>query len=65
MCTNLHYNGLAFKLWLAMQTGSYIKEFVYDDFMQTRPNLREVLGGCNIDILALDVEFIENIGLTR
>ena len=27
--------------------------------MRTRPNLREILGGRDIDILALDVESIE------
>ena len=43
--------GLVFKLRLATQAGTYVKEFVHGDFMRTRPNLREVLGGRDIDIL--------------
>ena len=47
-----------FKLKLATQAGTYVKEFVHGDFRRTRPNLRELLGR-DIDIVALDVESIE------
>ena len=43
--------GLVFKLRLATQAGTYVKEFVHGDFMRTRPNLREILGSRDIDIL--------------
>ena len=49
--SDLKCPGLVFKLRLATQAGTYVKEFVHGDFMRTRPNLREVLGGRDIDIL--------------
>ena len=48
-----------FRLELATQAGTYIKEFVHGDFQRTEPNLRTILG-CDVDIAALDVE-VKNI----
>lgn len=40
-----------------MHAGTYIKEFVHGDFGRTVPNLATLLGGgCEADILSLDVE---------
>lgn len=43
-----------FRLRLATQAGTYIKEFVHGDFGRTQPNLGTLLG-CEADILSLDV----------
>ncbi|GLH03085.1 Putative tRNA pseudouridine synthase Pus10 [Gryllus bimaculatus] len=51
-------NKSLFKLDIVVQAGTYIKEFVHGDFGRTKPNLGLLLGGVNIDILALDVEEI-------
>ncbi len=45
-----------FSLRLATQAGTYVKEFVHGDLQRTRPNLRKILGGREVDIVALDVE---------
>lgn len=47
-----------FRLTLSTQAGTYVKEFVHGDFGRTVPNLRQILG-CDVDILALDVEEID------
>ena len=47
-----------FLLKLATQAGTYVKEFVHGDFGRTEPNLSQILG-CDVDILALDVEEID------
>ena len=44
-----------FLLKLATQAGTYVKEFVHGDFGRTEPNVAQILG-CDVDILALDVE---------
>ena len=44
-----------FLLKLSTQAGTYIKEFVHGDFGRTSPCLKDLLG-CEVDILALDVE---------
>lgn len=44
-----------FQLHLTTQAGTYIKEFVHGDLGRTVPNLGEILG-CEVDIIALDVE---------
>ena len=44
-----------FLLKLATQAGTYVKEFVHGDFGRTEPNVSQILG-CDVDILALDVE---------
>jgi tRNA pseudouridine synthase 10 len=49
--TGQHY----FLLKLATQAGTYVKEFVHGDFGRTEPNIAKILG-CDVDILALDVE---------
>ena len=48
-------NQKLFLLKLATQAGTYVKEFVHGDFGRTEPNLAQILG-CDVDILALDVE---------
>ena len=50
---------LLFKLKLATQAGTYVKEFVHGDFMRTTPNLRTILDSEGVDIAALDVEEID------
>ena len=50
--------GRMFKLSLATQAGTYVKEFVHGDFMRTTPNLKVILGR-DVDIAALDVEEID------
>ena len=47
-----------FLLKLATQAGTYVKEFVHGDFGRTEPNVSQILG-CDVDILALDVEEID------
>ena len=44
-----------FRLKLTTQAGTYVKEFVHGDFGRTTPNLREILGIPDLDIIALDV----------
>ena len=44
-----------FLLKLATQAGTYVKEFVHGDFGRTEPNVAQILG-CDVDIIALDVE---------
>ncbi|XP_046993640.1 tRNA pseudouridine synthase Pus10 [Schistocerca americana] len=44
-----------FKLEVMAQAGTYIKEFVHGDFGRTTPDLGQLLGGVQVDILALDV----------
>ena len=44
-----------FRLRLTTQAGTYVKEFVHGDFGRTSPNLREILGIPDLDIIALDV----------
>jgi tRNA U54 and U55 pseudouridine synthase Pus10 len=44
-----------FRLKLTTQAGTYVKEFVHGDFGRTSPNLREILGVPDLDIIALDV----------
>jgi len=51
-------NQKLFLLKLATQAGTYVKEFVHGDFGRTEPNLAQILG-CDVDILALDVEEID------
>ena len=50
-------NHQLFLLKLATQAGTYVKEFVHGDFDRTVPNLANILG-CDVDIIALDVEEI-------
>lgn len=45
-----------FKLDIKTQAGTYIKEFVHGDFGRTQPSLGQLLGGVQVDILALDVQ---------
>ncbi|CAH1399528.1 unnamed protein product [Nezara viridula] len=45
-----------FTISLNTQAGTYIKEFIHGDFGRTKPCLGELLGGIDVDILALDVE---------
>lgn len=52
---NAHY----FRLRLAAQSGTYIKEFVHGDFGRTVPSLRSLLGS-RVDILQLDVEGLDD-----
>ena len=47
-----------FLLKLATQAGTYVKEFVHGDFGRTQPNIAQILG-CEVDIIALDVEEID------
>jgi len=47
-----------FLLKLATQAGTYVKEFVHGDFGRTEPNVAQILG-CDVDIIALDVEKID------
>ena len=47
--------GLVFKLRLATQAGTYVKEFVHSDFNRTKPSIQSLLG-VDTDILALDVK---------
>ena len=56
-----HVNPHMFKLSIATQAGTYIKEFVHGDFNRTTPNLQSMLG-CDVDILALDVMVSFNQG---
>ncbi|XP_067939004.1 tRNA pseudouridine synthase Pus10-like [Watersipora subatra] len=44
-----------FNLTLETQAGTYVKEFVHSDFGRTVPSLGGLLGGRQLDILALDV----------
>ena len=55
----LESGGFVFKLKLATQAGTYVKEFVHGDFGRTMPNLRTILDCQEVDIVALDVEEIE------
>ena len=48
-----------FLLKLATQAGTYVKEFVHGDFDRTVPNVSQIVG-CDVDIIALDVEVSEN-----
>ena len=47
-----------FKLDIKTQAGTYIKEFVHGDFGRTQPSLGQLLGGVQVDILALDVQVV-------
>ena len=59
-CGGLESGGfVVFKLKLATQAGTYVKEFVHGDFGRTMPNLRTILDCQEVDIVALDVEEIE------
>lgn len=44
-----------FTLRLLAEAGTYIKEFVHGDFERTQPNLSIILGGCETDLMELDV----------
>jgi tRNA pseudouridine synthase 10 len=48
-----------FRLRLTTQAGTYVKEFIHGDFGRTSPNLREILGIPDLDIIALDVLVIQ------
>ena len=43
------------ELTIEAQAGTYIKEFVHGDHGRTSPSLGDLLGGCEADILQLDV----------
>ena len=47
-----------FKLLVSTSAGTYVKEFVHEDFSCTVPNVGSLLD-CRADILALDVEKVE------
>ena len=50
-----------FLLKLATRAGTYVKEFVHGDFGRSEPNVAQILG-CDVDIIALDVEVIKFSG---
>jgi tRNA pseudouridine synthase 10 len=59
--TNLDSNETqqVFRLRLTTLAGTYVKEFVHGDFGRTSPNLREILGIPDLDIITLDVLVIQ------
>ncbi|KAI6660444.1 hypothetical protein LOD99_14030 [Oopsacas minuta] len=54
MSAKLRDNGFV-DINLVTQSGTYIKEFVHGDMGRTQPNLRELLGIPDLDIIELDV----------
>ncbi|KAF6202819.1 hypothetical protein GE061_003224 [Apolygus lucorum] len=53
--TRLEGDKQKFILNLKTQAGTYIKEFIHGDFSRTKPSFGDLLGGVQVDILALDV----------
>ncbi|CAL4123594.1 unnamed protein product, partial [Meganyctiphanes norvegica] len=51
-------NNFFFKINVTTQAGTYIKEFVHGDLGRTVPNVGSIIG-CEVDIIALDVEKVE------
>lgn len=47
-----------FELHIVAQAGTYIKEFCHGDFGRTTPDVGGLLGGCDVQIVELDVEHV-------
>lgn len=47
-----------FELHMVAQAGTYIKEFCHGDFGRTTPDMGSLLGGCDVQIVELDVEHV-------